>query len=121
MAGGANATAAQVLTREPAALLTLPAAADASPEDTPIMLLFRKWQAAWAIEQAAYDADESDDICEALGDARLDLEKQMLALPAVDPRDFICKIAAWTDFGVFSPPDDRRLWVEARALIGGAA
>lgn len=110
-----------LLTSAPVAAVTTAPVAYAAEGETPIMRLFREWDAAQAAEDAAYAAGESDENCDAKSNIRSALEKQMMATPSEDARDFLCKIAAQTAFGAFSLDDDERnpaLWAEARALIG---
>ncbi|MFC3060363.1 hypothetical protein [Paenirhodobacter populi] len=108
----------------PLALLPITAPGQADATETPVMRLFRAWQAAEAEECAAYrahpDTPKGDAICEAMRKRRTDIEDRMMATPCVTAQDFTAKVAAWTSFGVFGLPSEREapgFWAEARALV----
>jgi hypothetical protein len=111
-------------------LIALPAASAAnafpvaaSETTSPAQRLFQEWNQAIAAEQAAYDAEESEEYCAQLGQARTALEDRLMNAPSQCPRDLLCKIAAYTNFGLFALPESvgqTRIWDEARALIGAA-
>jgi len=109
----------------PAAGMTaaLPAPGHAQGLGTPAQRLFLEWRAAIAQEQAAYDAGECDEVCAQLLKGRTALENRLMDTPSQTPRDLLCKIAAYTNFGLFALPEtigQTQIWNEARALIGGA-
>lgn len=105
--------AAVVAGAAPAAALCI-----ADPAETPVMRLFREWEAAVAAHGAM-----SDDQHEASDEAYsqiCDIESEMLREPCQTAQDFTAKIIAWTGEGVHTLPDatdNPGLWAEARALV----
>ena len=90
-------------------------------EETPVMKLYRQWRITQAKTERA-PRDMPDEGFDALVEAHVAIERQMMQEPAQDARDWVIKIAAWTDFGVFCVQDrgeNEALWAEARTLIGG--
>lgn len=99
----------------------VPVAAVAA-EETPVMKLFREWEAAMA-DMDARKETISDADWVAL-DCHIDgLEEKIMDEPAQNGRDFIAKIVSWSHGGVFPLPKDPSdaFWAEARALVVGAA
>lgn len=91
--------------------------------ETPVAALFREWQAAKEVEEAAYEAcpDDDDKACDAAWNARYAVEKRMMEAPCETPRDWLLKSCAWANFGDGNGPDrvdSPQLWAEARALVG---
>ena len=81
--------------------------------DTPILRLFRQWQALY---EAANDPEITEEECEATCDQYRELEHRMLALPSECTADFAAKVCAYTSFGAFPLEED----VAPGDLGGGA-
>lgn len=107
------ASAALAATATPAAALCI-----ADPADTPVMRLFREWEAA---DRAAHLS--TGDECDRLLDARFQIELRLIEAPAHTAADVLMKIIAWTSYGDagIDGLDTHGVWAEARALVGGAA
>ncbi|MFB2595451.1 hypothetical protein ACEYYB_11430 [Paracoccus sp. p4-l81] len=106
-----------LLTAVPVAVaaLAVPAAAEV---ETPVMRLFREWQAARDAEEATASADEA--AYDAAWEVRYAVEKRLMAEPSQNGRDWMLKVCAWSYWGEGGGPDTReapQLWAEARALI----
>lgn len=88
--------------------------------ETPVMRAYREWEAADAdLQHPKWDerSNEDQDAACALLSAMMD---EILAIPALNARDFIMKVMACTCMGENGLPDERQdpqLWAEARALI----
>lgn len=101
----------ELLTALPATV-ALPAAA-ISAEETPIMRLFRKWDATHAAGgRAMTDAE-----CERLCGEMLLIERSIMSSPSVNQQDFIAKVVAATNWGDFGLDDFAPLWGEARRFL----
>ncbi|UFS66560.1 hypothetical protein LO749_18825 [Paracoccus denitrificans] len=100
-----------------AAAIGVPAFAAA--EETPVMKLFREWEAAMADMAARMDVMSDADFVTL--DGQIDkLESEILDEPAQTAQDFIAKIVSWTHGGKFSLPkhsDAPEFWAEACALV----
>lgn len=98
-------------------LTALPAAADT----TPIMDLFREWRAIG--NQIDFGESDADDVLEAYSEIRVEIERQMLALPAISAVDVLAKLIAHTQY--FDSPvegkDGEAAIIEARKLVGELA
>jgi hypothetical protein len=88
--------------------------------DSPVMGLYRAWEAASA--QVAAEA-KADEMGPAVTEAFLKLSgvnSTMLATPSTCPADFVAKVIALTTFGEIGLPTESAcpaLWAEARAFI----
>lgn len=97
----------------------LPVAAQA---DTPVMQLFREWEAAFAASRA-YEGDDEDEV-DRLSDVYIAIEDRMMDVEAQSARDVFAKVWAYTSGGVSSLPDrlsplGATFWAEAeKTLIG---
>ena len=92
----------------------------AEPADTPVMQLFREWQAI--TDLIVSDAPMTEANLAEGTERRYALKDQILALPCLTPQDFIAKIVASTTWGAMDLEDDGtpELWAEARQLLGAA-
>lgn len=97
-----STTRRNLLCAAPAALMAGAAmASSAETADSPIMVLFREWQAQYDL-MSADNEDASDDNPYVYTTGTLTkIERQMLALPSLDARDLAAKILAVTHFGDF--------------------
>jgi hypothetical protein len=75
-------------------------------DDTPVMVLFRRWQRAYTKMQA----DVGEQFYDTLNDACAALEMQIVATPAVDAQDILAKLVAYMNYGAFP--------LESREAIG---
>lgn len=96
----------------------------AGESDTPVMLAFREWSKAKANEDAVYAAtpDNADGAParDAITDARIEVENDLMATPSQTVNDWALKIAAWSNFGdgvCQDRQENSELWAEADALI----
>ncbi|MGP2491056.1 hypothetical protein ACTDI4_05440 [Mesorhizobium sp. PUT5] len=92
-------------------------AATAEPQPSPIMGLFREWEAKYA--QTSDPAPSDEEVDRILDECR-ELERRMLAIPASSAGDFAAKLLAITSYGQYSLEDDAggSFMAEARALAG---
>ncbi|TGN58592.1 hypothetical protein E4L95_12335 [Paracoccus liaowanqingii] len=104
----------------PAALFVgaLPSVAVAA--QSPVMSLFREWQAMneW-LNGSATDGMPRRDF-DKLVDARIDIEDRLMAEPAQSASDVVAKMTAYTYFGDEGLPSASRLpqvWAEAKAFM----
>lgn len=116
------------LATAPAVLVAGTVPAIAASADTPVAALFRDWRAARAEETRLHQTlpigPVEDAAIDAAGDRRGLIEDALLAAPSESAHDWLLKLAAWTNFGMFNAPDESQnpqLWAEARRMIGGAA
>lgn len=122
MADAKNITRRTLMVAAPVAFAApaLAVPAPAASADTPVMALFRQWQVAAQAEDDAADRDLADAEIDALSEARAGIERAMIAEPSQSAQDFICKVIAWTSYGVFALKDREQfpaLWAEADRLI----
>lgn len=92
-------------------------------DQTPVMRKFREWEAAFAAVRSA-DPSIGDEASGALVAAQIDIEDELITMPASNAQDFIAKIFAYTAEGWNGLPtnaDMPDLWAEAKRLVGGAA
>jgi len=89
----------------------------AEPPPSPIMGMFREWQAKY--ERACAPTLPYQEVDSILDECR-ELERRMLAIPASSAGDFAAKLLAITSYGEYSLEDDAggRFMAEARALAG---
>ena len=87
--------------------------------DTPVMTLFREWEATWSRAGSEAETLPQSEI-NALMDACNDLEARMLALPSLSAVDFAAKYIAHSGYGGFIIEDDSPFSAEAAALVKGA-
>ncbi|MDQ7776259.1 MAG: hypothetical protein Q4615_10395 [Paracoccus aminovorans] len=92
------------------------------PAETPVMRAYREWEALYAFlnrdDRGGLSADDWNSEC----DRRIEIEDQMMEMPAQNARDIIAKVLAYTANGDSELPyPDHAFWAEARALVGGAA
>lgn len=113
------------LSAAPAALAAGPAAALCilDPDDTPVMRLFREWEAKFNWIES--ESDELSD-AEIIPHCRQNDEqaRRLVGLRCETPRDFAAKLIAATLNGNHDLSDlqaGRDLLAEARALVGGVA
>ena len=83
---------------------------------SPIMILFRQWEAEQA---AAHDLPEAE--CDAACERMHAMQREMCELPATSLQDLAAKVVAHTGDGMFAIEDGSSLWAEVRALVGGAS
>lgn len=90
--------------------------------ETPVMQLFRKWEAAFAASRA-YEGNDEDEV-DRLSDVYIEIEDRMMAVEAQTAQDVFAKVWAYTSGGVSSLPDRAHpigatFWAEAQNnLIG---
>lgn len=85
--------------------------------DTPVLRLYRQWDAMRAAEDAVLG-----EVPQAMLEARSALEARILKTPSVCAADFAAKLAAFTCWGecVLTAMDAGQIWDEARTLLGRA-
>ncbi|MEZ5723918.1 MAG: hypothetical protein R3E47_02330 [Paracoccaceae bacterium] len=97
-------------------------AASAAVSETPVMRIFREWEAMSAYLDGEAARSMSEDEYDTLVDDRHEIEKTMMATPAQNARDVLLKLSAWTDFGALGIGSDETgvglFWQEVRDLIG---
>jgi hypothetical protein len=106
-------------------LMAAPAAAlaAADPVDTPVMRLYREWEAvSKACDTVGREPEtpENDAAYEALLEQQGNIETALMKAPCTCAADFAAKVIAWSSCGVYALPDERSdptFWAEARALI----
>lgn len=102
---------------------SLPSAAAAAVE-TPVLLAYRKWQAALDAWSNAAKGDLSDEEGSACCFEVSQLADEVLDQPSTGPLDFVYKLMAQSFHGqhdIGACPRGDELWAEARALVGEAA
>ncbi|WP_420023243.1 hypothetical protein ACN9JG_00050 [Cereibacter azotoformans] len=102
----------------PLALAAVPAAiAQAQPHETPVLRLFREWEAMHARNDAL-----PGDVPDAMLDELLSLEQELRSTPSEGVADFAAKVVAFTFWGGATLSEDYapEIWEEARALLGSA-
>ncbi|RWR31494.1 hypothetical protein D2T29_10705 [Sinirhodobacter populi] len=108
-----------------APLPAVPAVAETETEtETPVMALFREWNALYdylnSDEAAALTEEEFDAEC----DRRRAMELHLAEVPSVGVADFAAKVLALTNQGdheLDAECTPASFWAEARALVGGEA
>lgn len=96
-----------------------PSAARARP-DTPVMSLFREWlHCRHAHDQAYRETGEDDPAREIASDNMIAAERRIVDTASVSDRDWIAKISAASNFGLYDidPELKRHIWAEARSLL----
>jgi hypothetical protein len=93
----------------------LPAPADPQPDLSPIMTLFREWEANYH----ACSADAANDECNAHMDRCREIEARLMRLPSTSAEDFAAKFIVSTLYGDWIEPGD--LLSEAKELVKGGA
>ena len=91
--------------------------------ETPVMRKFREWEAALAAVRSA-DPTIGDEASGALVAAQIDIEEELIAMPAANARDFAAKVLAYSGDGWNGLPSAEampELWAEAKRFVGGAA
>uniref|UniRef100_A4WNT1 Twin-arginine translocation pathway signal n=1 Tax=Cereibacter sphaeroides (strain ATCC 17025 / ATH 2.4.3) TaxID=349102 RepID=A4WNT1_CERS5 len=100
----------------PLALAAAPAAAaEARPQETPVLRLFREWEAMDAqIDKLSGEAADA-----MLADL-LALELRLRSTPSTGVADFAAKVVAFSFWGgaCLDACDAPEIWAEARALLG---
>ncbi|MFN8681679.1 hypothetical protein ACDP63_11130 [Paracoccus sp. P2] len=113
-----------LLAAAPAALAAAPASALCviDPADTPVMRLFREWEAHTKIViSACDDHDMPEDEFEELSQRQTDIEDEIARIPPQNLRDFAAKMFARSTGGKMDLPreeDCPGLWAGVRDLIG---
>lgn len=101
-----------------AGIIAAASPAIAAPQ-TPIMSLFRQWEAIW--QDSETSTDLSDTAGQIWSDGMYEIELQMREIPAQNPADFIAKITVYSAYGLHGLSDNRQwpgLWAEADAMMG---
>lgn len=109
-----------LLTAVPASALSAAIPTSAmSYADTPVMHLYRGWQAqARKIEEAPRDMPEDE--FDALVEVQTEIENRMMMTPAQAIHDFVIKVVIFTDEGLFQLPgrtENPAFWREAVAIV----
>ncbi|MBT0780586.1 hypothetical protein [Paracoccus sp. pheM1] len=113
-----------LLAAGPAALVAAPASALCiiDPAETPVMRLFREWEAHTRIViSACDDHDMPEDEFEELSQRQTDIEDEIARIPPQNLRDFAAKMFARSTGGKMDLPreeDCPGLWAGVRDLIG---
>lgn len=105
------------------AVSSMPVAA-AVAEETPVLLAYRKWQAALDAWNNAAKGDLSDEEGNAWCFEVSQLADNVLDQPSNGPLDFVYKLMAQSFHGqhdIGSCPRGDELWAEARAFVEAAA
>ena len=93
----------------------------ATPEPSPIMSLFREWDALYVQMYLDPDLEDDDEISRG-NEAMKDLEYKIAALPAQTAPELAAKLIALSTFGEYGLDDFKdSVFTDARALIEGAA
>ena len=108
----------------PALALVGAGTAEAATRETPILRLFREYE---AITEAAgvhvcsgTGKDEDEELERLFYRERDQIEGEMMALPCTCAADFAAKVIVDTcKGGLYSNWETGAIWIEARALIGG--
>lgn len=107
-----------------AAAMANPATASTAPDaETPVGKLFAEWATAYEVAETAASEATDDELSELL-DAKHQLELRIMQTPSETPLDVLCKVAAWTSFGMFTlsdPANDERVglvWQEMHDACG---
>jgi hypothetical protein len=87
---------------------------------SPIIDLFRQWDALYHTGFNPDGADDSDPALDRYCDELRRIEHEMCALPAMSAADFAAKVIAVTNYGDFALGDGDTLLDEAARLIGEA-
>ncbi len=102
-------------------IVNLPDEKGDTAAETPIMALYRQHVEITkeAMDHPSIDDDELDRL---FYNRRDEIEDRMMALPCQTPADFAAKsIIAHCHGGVVPDWETNPIWIEARALVGGAA
>lgn len=92
--------------------LAIAGASGRAEASTPVAEVFATWRANW-VEFLHADAD---DIASAVLERCEDLERQVVALPTLEPRDLAMKIIAWTRYDDFELSEE--LFAELLTVAG---
>ncbi len=85
-------------------------------QPTPILILFREWEAARANANGV-----SDDDCEKFVARMTSLEDQMSEIPSRTVADLAAKIAAYSSWGDFALPNEPHpIWNDMRQHLSAA-
>jgi hypothetical protein len=88
--------------------------------ESPVMGLYRAWEAAGAQVAAEAKADEMGPAVTEAFTKLSGVHNALLATPSTCPADFVAKVSALTSFGEIALPTQSAcpaLWAEARAFI----
>lgn len=112
-----------LLKAAPALALVGAVPAMASDGDTPILRLFRQYEAitdAAGVHVSAFTGKDEDEELERLFYRERDqIQDEMMALPCTCAADFAAKVVVDTcNGGLYSDWETGAIWQEARALIG---
>lgn len=104
----------------PLALAATIPAAESQPQETPILRLFREWQALDDVLDAL-PSDIPEEVLESMIDDLHTLEEHLLDTPSQGALDIVAKASVAARFGLSSGTDhDHLMWAEARELLGRA-
>lgn len=100
---------------------TIPAVAKAQPQETPVLRLFREWQAV-SDRLDALGVNTPDEMLDEGLDELNALELKLRATPSVSAADFAAKVVAFSFWGgaMLTAADAPEIWAEARELLGRA-
>jgi hypothetical protein len=102
-------------------IVNLPEEEPAPVAETPVIALYRQY-AAITDEAEAHPSIDDDELDRLFYNRRDEIEDRMMALPCQTPADFAAKsIIAHCHGGVVPDWETNPIWIEARALVGGAA
>ncbi|RHZ91861.1 hypothetical protein D1122_20630 [Cereibacter sphaeroides] len=96
---------------------TIPAVAEAQPQETPVLRLFREWQALDDVLDAL-PRETSEEVLEGMIDDLYALEDRLLATPSQGALDIVAKASVAARFGLSTgTAHDHLMWAEARELL----
>ncbi|MGC9448569.1 hypothetical protein [Cereibacter johrii] len=102
------------------ALAALPATAKASPQETPVLRLFRRHEALDARIEAL-PGDVPEEVINAAIDELYALEQTLEDTPSQCALDIVAKVAVASRYGLFDAgSDDDLVWKEARTMLEAA-
>ncbi|AZB56039.1 hypothetical protein EBL89_12145 [Cereibacter sphaeroides] len=110
----------RTLLSSPLALAVFPATAEAAPRETPVLRLFRRYEALDArIEELPGDVPE--EVINAAIDELYALERTLEGTPSQCALDIVVKVAVASHFGLFDAGSvDDLVWKEARTMLKAA-
>lgn len=102
-------------------IVNLPDEKGDTAAETPVMALYRQY-AAITEEAVGHPSIDDEELDRLFYNRRDEIEDRMMTTPCRTPADFAAKaIVASANGGVIQDWENGPIWVEARALVGGAA
>lgn len=98
----------------------IPAAAEAQPQETPVLRLLRQHETLDNMIDAL-PGDTPEEILDGMVDDLHALERVLLGTPSQSALDIVAKVVVASRYGLSSGADhDHLMWAEARGLLGRA-